>query len=149
MTEIWTIRRVGPDDAEAVLSADVYDGPASREGVRRFLGPSSAPDPRNLMLVAEVDGRIEGFVTGHLIDHPDKPRSLFINELGVNEAQGRRGIGRALVQAIRAEGRAAGCSSTWVATDGDNLPACGLYRAAGGIETRDIVMFTWTEPEPN
>jgi ribosomal protein S18 acetylase RimI-like enzyme len=147
MLEAFLIRRIGPDDRAAVLSADVFDGPALAESVDRFLGTHDAPDPRNLMLAAELGGRIEGFVSGVLLDHPDKPRTLFISELGVNEHHRRDGIGRALLAAIRAEGRALGCKVTWVATEGDNHPACALYRAAGGQETREIVMFEWIVPE--
>lgn len=145
----WRIRLVGPEDAEAVLAADVFDSPARRDSVARFLGRPGAPDPRNLMLVAEVAGRIEGFVTAVLLDHPDKPLTLFINELGVNEAFRRQGIGRALLDGIRAEGRARGCAITWVATEGDNHPALALYRSEKGEETRDIVMFTWDESLPD
>ena len=145
----WRIWLVGPEDAEKVLEADVFDGPARRDSVARFLGPAEVPDPRNLMLVAEVAGRIEGFVTAVLLDHPDKPLTLFINELGVNEAFQRQGIGLALLQAIRAEGRARGCEAAWVLTEADNAAARALYRAAGGDETRDIVMFGWEESVPD
>jgi ribosomal protein S18 acetylase RimI-like enzyme len=144
----WQIRRIGPEDSEAILAGDVFDGPALRDSVVRFLGLPGHPDPRNLLLVAELGGRIVGFASGVLIDHPDKPRSLFICELGVNEDAQRRGIGGSLLAAIRAEGRARGCTSTWVATEGDNLPARALYRAAGGSETPDIVMFEWQEDDP-
>lgn len=145
----WRIRKVGPDDADQLLRADVFDGPAQSESVARFLGRPGAPDPRNLMLVAEVDSRIEGFATAILLDHPDKPLTLFLNELGVNEAFQRRGIGRALIEAIRAEGRALGCEASWVLTEGDNHAAQALYRASGGDETREIVMFGWDETASN
>lgn len=144
----WRIRKLDPGDAETVLQADVFDGPAKRDSVARFLGPAGAADTRNLMLVAEIHGRIEGFVTAVLTDHPDKPHMLFINELGVNEAFQRQGIGLALLDAIRAEGRARGCEASWVLTEGENRPALALYRAAGGDETRDIVMFGWEESPP-
>jgi ribosomal protein S18 acetylase RimI-like enzyme len=143
----WKIRSVGPEDAQAIVAADVYDGPARADWVRRFLGAANAPDPRNLMFVAEVAGRICGFVSGIVQDHPDKPPTLYIGELGVNDAWQRHGIARALVQAIRAEGRARGCQASWVLTEGDNLPALALYRALGGNETREVVMFDWDEPE--
>jgi ribosomal protein S18 acetylase RimI-like enzyme len=147
MPKKFTIRRLGPEDRATVLAAEVFDGPALVASVDRFLGTAGAPDPRNLILVAEVDGRIEGFVSGVLLDHPDKPLTLFVAELGVNEAVRRRGIGRALLAAIRAEGQARGCKVTWVATEGDNDPACALYRASGGAETGNIVMFEWNETE--
>jgi ribosomal protein S18 acetylase RimI-like enzyme len=144
----WQIRLVGPEDSPAVLAAEVFDGPALPDSVQRFLGQTDRPDPRNILLVAESGGRIVGFVSGLVMDHPDKPSILFIAELGVEEDTQRKGIGTALLRSVREEGRNRGCRLSWVATEGDNPAACALYRAAGGKETRDIVMFEWFEDDP-
>jgi ribosomal protein S18 acetylase RimI-like enzyme len=141
----WTIRQAGPADAAAILAADVFDGPAIAAATRHFLGPGTAPDPRTLLFLAEVAGRIEGFVSAILTDHPDKPRALYLIELGVNEGFRRQGIARALIVAARAAGRARGATETWVLTEGDNSDARALYRAAGGTETPDVVMYAWDE----
>jgi Acetyltransferase (GNAT) family len=93
------------------------------------------------MLVAEVAGRIEGVVTGVLTDQPDKPLTLFITGLGVNEGHPRRGIGRALLAAIRAEGLCAGlrsqlgCDRSWHPCGLRSLPQFRRPRDAG---CRDI-----------
>lgn len=144
----WRIRLVGPENTPAILAADVFDGPALRDSVQRFLGQPGHPDPRNILLVAETGGRIVGFVSGLVMDHPDKPSILFIAELGVEEEVQRKGIGTALLRSVREEGRRRGCRQSWIATEGDNPAACALYHAAGGKETRDIVMFEWFEDDP-
>jgi ribosomal protein S18 acetylase RimI-like enzyme len=141
----WHIREAGPLDLDLVLQADVFDGPARRDWVRRTLGAEGQPDPRNLLMLAILTGEVVGFASGTVIDHPDKPPTLFINELGVNDPAQRQGIGRALLQAIRAAGRARGCQTSWVTTEADNSAARALYRAEGGAETRDIVMYDWDE----
>jgi ribosomal protein S18 acetylase RimI-like enzyme len=141
----WLIRQAGPEDTAAVLAADVFDGPANIGAVADFLGPPDAPDRRNILLLAEVEGQAVGFISATVLDHPDKPRALYIQELGVNEAAQRRGIARALISAIRAEGRRRGCTVTWVLTEADNAPARAAYAAAGGQETLGVVMVEWDE----
>jgi ribosomal protein S18 acetylase RimI-like enzyme len=141
----WQIREAGPLDLELILQADVFDGPARRNWAMRALGPEDEPDPRNLLILAILEGEVVGFASGTVIDHPDKPTTLFINELGVNAPAQRQGIGRALFLAIRSEGRARGCQTSWVTTEGDNTAARALYLAAGGAETPDIVTYDWDE----
>jgi ribosomal protein S18 acetylase RimI-like enzyme len=138
------IRLATPGDLDLVLAADVFDGPAQAVEVVRFLGAGTA-DPRNILVVAGMGGQVVGFASGTVLDHPDKPRALYIQELGVNEAAQRQGIGRSLLAAIRAEGRARGCRVTWVLTEDDNAPARAIYAATGGAETTGVVMFDWDE----
>ena len=141
----WQIHLAGPEDLELVLQAAVFDGPARRDWVERTLGPDGQRDPHSLLVLASLDGRIVGFASGMVVDHPDKPPTLFINELGVEEVAQRRGIGRSLLQAIRAAGRQRGCQTAWVLTESDNDAARALYRSAGGAETPEIVMYDWDE----
>jgi ribosomal protein S18 acetylase RimI-like enzyme len=142
----WIVRLAVPEDAAALSATDVFDGPASDPGITRFLGTGAAPDPRNILALAEMHGRIVGFASGTVLDHPDKPRNLFVQELGVNEDAQRRGIARALLSLLRAEGRARGCKVAWVLTEADNAPARGIYAATGGAETTGVVMYEWDEP---
>lgn len=141
----WTIRLAGPEDATRVLAASVFDGPAEAAATTRFLGTSGANDPRNILVLAEVEGHAVGFASGTVLDHPDKPTNLFVQELGVNVEAQRRGIARALLAALRAEGRLRGCVISWVLTEEDNHPARATYAATGGVETNGIVMFEWDE----
>jgi ribosomal protein S18 acetylase RimI-like enzyme len=143
MTANWQIRRLWPEDAAAVLAADVFDGPATPEGTARFLGAVGSGDPRNILMVAEQAGAIVGFASGTVLDHPDKAPNLYVQEVGVNDEAQRQGIGRALVEALRDEGRKLGCTSAWVMTEADNIPARALYADGGGVEVQGVVMVEW------
>ena len=143
-----TLRQLGTEDAPVLLAADVFDSPADPAHVARFLGRSDAPDPRHLIVVAETGGQVVGFASAAVLDHPDKPSSLFIIEVGVNEAWRRQGIATALVARLRALGRARGCRTSWVATEADNSPARALYARTGGRETEGVVVYDWDEPSP-
>jgi GNAT superfamily N-acetyltransferase len=147
----WTIHLAGPGDAPDVLAADVFDDPADAAATARFLGTPEAPDPRNILVLARMGGRVVGFASGTVLDHPDKPRNLFVQELGVNEEVLRRGIARALLAALRAEGRMQGCKVTWVLTEHGNLPARVTYAGTDAEETTGVVMYGWDgaeEPRP-
>jgi ribosomal protein S18 acetylase RimI-like enzyme len=141
----WTIQLARPEHAPDVLAADVFDDPADALATARFLGTPGAADPRNLLVLARLDGRVVGFASGTVLDHPDKPRNLFVQELGVNEDAQRQGIARALLAALRAEGRARGCKVSWVLTDGNNRAARATYAGTGGAETTGVVMYEWDE----
>jgi ribosomal protein S18 acetylase RimI-like enzyme len=141
----WTIHLARPSDAADVLTADVFDHAGDAAATTRFLGSPGAADRRNILFLARMEGRVVGFVSGTVLDHPDKPRNLLLQELGVNEDARRRGIARALLAALRAEGRARGCTITWVLTEGENEAARATYAAAGGIETTGVVMVEWDE----
>lgn len=141
----WRIRQVDARDAAAVLAADVFDGPALADAVERFLGAAGAEGPPNLLMLAEIGGRAVGFASGTVLDHPDKPRALFIQEIGVNEEARRQGIAQALLSALRKAGRRRGCQVTWVLTEAENAAARATYAAAGGQETTGVVMVEWDE----
>lgn len=144
----WTLRLAGPEDHALVLGADVFDTAADPQATARFLGRVGQPDPRNILVLAELDGRVVGFASGTVLDHPDKSRNLFVQELGVNDDMQRRGIARALMAFLRDEGRQRGCMQTWVLTEAGNAAARATYLATSGQETPDIVMYTWDEALP-
>lgn len=139
----WRIRRAGPADEAAILGADVFDGPATQDGTARFLDARAFP--RDILMIADLDGRIVGFASGTVLFHPDKAPQLFVQEVGVNEEARRQGIARALVLAVRAEGRKQGCTTSWVLTEPDNAAARALYIGTGGVETTEVVMIEWEE----
>ena len=61
----------------------------------------------------------------------------------MDEAHRGRGIGKALVTALRDLAREKGCYDMWVLTEDDNEAALRTYRAAGGAETSSHLMLTW------
>jgi ribosomal protein S18 acetylase RimI-like enzyme len=133
------IDRLGPGDEARVLAAGgLFDDPPTAEATARFL----AEDGHHL-LVATVDGRDVGFVSGVETTHPDKGTELFLYELGVDEAHRRQGIGRALVRALAALAVERGCYGMWVATEPDNDAAIATYRSAGSGEPEPSVVLAW------
>jgi RimJ/RimL family protein N-acetyltransferase len=111
------------------VDEDVFDHPVRSEYVTAFLA-----NPASLLAVAVADGTVVGMASGFVYGHPDKPLQLFVNEVGVAARVQRRGAGAAVVDALLRRGRELGCREAWVATEPDNAPARGLYRALGGVE---------------
>lgn len=122
------IRLLGPGDAAVLarVADDVFDDPVDPRWTSAFLS-----DARHHLIVA-LDGElVVGIASGVDYVHPDKAPQLWINELGVAPSHRRRGIGRRLLDALLAHGRALGCTEAWLGTEHDNDAARRLYEAAG------------------
>ena len=134
------IRILQPGDEKFLehVAPDVFDDPVVPQGVQEFLS-----SPHHHLVVAIDDGRIIGFASAVQYFHPDKPGpELWVNEVGVAPSHQKRGIGKAIVQAVLEVARNAGCSEAWVLTERNNQPARRLYKAAGSQEEQEeIVMF--------
>lgn len=134
------IRRLGPADAALLASAShLFDGPTQPAATARFLAEAG-----HHLLLALVDEVPAGFVSGVETTHPDKGTEVLLYELAVDPAFQRRGIGRALVEALAALARERGCYAMWVLTDADNAAALATYRAAGAGQAEPSVMLSWT-----
>lgn len=123
---------------ELVAAQHLYDGPARPEWAERFLAA-----PGHLLLIAYVDGVPAGFVSGIEMLHPDKGVEMCLYELSVDEQYRRRGIGRALTDALATIAREGGCYDMWVGVDTDNEPALATYRSAGARDEGHFAMLTW------
>ncbi len=136
-----SIHVLGPGDAGRLerVAPEVFDEEVSPEYTAEFLA-----DPRHHLVVALDEDVVVGFASGVHYIHPDKPPELFVNEVGVAAAHQRQGIARQLLQALFAQGRAAGCAEAWVGTDVSNTTARGLYASAGGVEAAEpFVMYSF------
>jgi len=134
-----TIRALGPDDGELVVAAgNLFDHPPELQIAERFLR-----SPGHHLLMALEGNVATGFVSGIEMTHADKGTEMFLYELAVGEAFRRRGIGRALVQALLETAGARGCYDMWVLTDDDNEAALGTYRTTGATDESAHVMLTW------
>ncbi len=140
-TDGLDIRLLASRDAALLrrVAPGVFDGAADDGLTAEFLA-----DPRHHLIVALADGLVVGIASGIHYIHPDKPAELFINEVGVADDYRGRGIGRQVLQALLAHGRALGCRQAWVLTSPANAPALRIYRRAGGEEEpASSVMFTF------
>lgn len=137
-----TYRLLRPGD-EAVLETvapGVFDHPVRPDLVSRFLATL------HYRIVVALDGRlVVGMATGFSHFHPDKDEDFFVNELGVDDAYRRRGIGAKLMTMLLAEARAMGCNDAWLGTEHDNHAALGVYRRlmTDGDTEEPMVIFTY------
>ena len=134
--EIKILKR-GDETAFGRVAPGVFDEPVNARLTEEFL-----TDPRHHIAVAIEDDVIVGFVSAIDYVHPDKPRELWINEVGVAPSHHRRGIGRQVLECMLDHGRALGCRQAWVLTERPNIAAMRLYRSASGIaHSPETVMF--------
>jgi ribosomal protein S18 acetylase RimI-like enzyme len=133
------IRRLGRGDEAAVMAAgELFDDRPDPEATRRFLA-----DGNHHLLVAYHDERPVGFVSGVETTHPDKGTEMFLYELGVDAPARRRGVGRALVEALARLARERGCYGMWAGTEPVNDAARATYRTAGGTPSDGTLVFDW------
>lgn len=118
-----------------------WDTEPSQETIVKFLG-----NLQNILLSAEVDDALAGQVIGYILDRWDQNEPmLFLYSIDVAETYQRRGIGTALIEAIRKLGRIQNCSEAFVFTNESNLAAMQLYQSTGGKRSNpdDVVMFEY------
>lgn len=133
------VRRLGSGDEAAVHAAGaLFDHAPDEAATARFLGSEI-----HHLLVAYLEDTPVGMVTGVELTHPDKGTEMFLYELGVDEAWRNRGVGRALVGALRDLAHDRGCYGMWVLTDDDNPAALRAYSAAGGTRSSLNRMLEW------
>jgi GNAT superfamily N-acetyltransferase len=129
----------GEHDVLANVDPDVFDNPVNPEFAAEYLS-----NPCCLLVVALEHDEVVGMASGLVYVHPDQPRQLFINEVGVADKCQRRGIASKLVSQLLARGKELGCCQAWVATEEFNAPARALYTSLRGAEEDDhAVVFTW------
>ena len=93
---------------------------------------------RHELLIAEHDGTRAGFVL-LLYDIPDEVTmapQAFIAYMAVEPALRKLGVGRALLDAAEAHGRAAGLPHLSLMVTSENVPARALYDGAGYVTER-------------
>ncbi len=125
----------GEEGVLANVAPAVFDNEIDPALVRDFLA-----DPHHHIAVAIDNGVVVAFASGVDYIHPDKPRELFVNEVGTAPTHRGQGLAKGVLRALLGRGRAVGCKLAWVLTDSDNAPARALYAALDGKElTHDTV----------
>jgi ribosomal protein S18 acetylase RimI-like enzyme len=133
------IKLLAAGDDDLILDAShLFDGPAIRTATSRFLSAGG-----HHLFIAFEDGRAAGFISGVEVTHPDKGTEMFIYELGVDEPYRRRGIARALIDALKNLAIELGCYGMWVLTSEDNDAALAAYASTDGTPEPGQVVITW------
>lgn len=87
---------------------------------------------RATVLLACRDGAVVGLATAHILDVLNRPRPVtWLTLLVVDEAVRGTGVGRALVEAVEAFAREAGCERLSVTTHEHLTGARAFYPAVG------------------
>ncbi len=141
-----TVRRLVPGDRtlarELFLTmAGVFEVPAEPLGDTYLDRLLARPD---VCALAAIDGdRVVGGLRAHVLPMTTTERSeLFLYDIAVVPEQQRRGVGRALVEALRETAAADGIDVVWVPADNEDTHALDFYRALGG-EPAPVTIFTF------
>ncbi len=119
------------------ISADLLSGINSRFPDHGWEATSAArfcADDANVLLIAYRGDTPCAVLVAYRLHCLDERRAqLFIDEVDVHEDSQRRGIWRAMLSAVMQIARGMDATEVWVLTHASNVPAVGLYRAAGGV----------------
>lgn len=134
-----SVERLGPSHLQLAhelftMMAAVFEEertPLPDEYVERLLRRADL-----FILAAVEDGAMVGGITAHVLPMTRSATSeLFIYDLAVRTDRQRRGIGRALVDELRARGLAEGIDTSFVPADEEDTHALDFYRALGAEES--------------
>jgi ribosomal protein S18 acetylase RimI-like enzyme len=144
MEELLIIRLTTDEWEKAQASITLFwEKVPSQKTIVKFLSNS-----QNILLSAELNNSLVGQVIGYILERWDKDEPmLFLYSIDVAETYQRKGIGTALIEAVRKLGRAQGCSEAFVFTNESNLAAMRFYQSTGGgiSNPDDVVMFEYDE----
>jgi aminoglycoside 3-N-acetyltransferase I len=128
------------------LMAEVFDEPSaplSDHYLEQLL-----ERPQFWAVAAFAEDQLAGGVTAHAVPMTTSESSeLFIYDIAVRADLQRRGIGRALMAALRAAATAEGIGDVFVPADNEDTHALDFYRRLGGVPAA-VTFFTFAgEPE--
>lgn len=114
---------------------------ATKQVMVKFLS-----NKQNYFLVSVKDNIVVGFAVAYELQQVyQDERELFFFEIGVLKDYKRQGVGVALIELLKQICIENKYVEMYVPTNRSNLPAMGMYKKAGGIESdsMDDVSFTW------
>ena len=92
--------------------------------------PGADPPADNVLAIVEADGEAVGHVWFAESSRNDR-RTIFVNDVEIDEAQRGRGLGRAAMGLVEDEARARGIDRVELNVFGGNTAARSLYRSLG------------------
>jgi L-amino acid N-acyltransferase len=136
------VRRYDETDREAVLALAprLAEGVAEwrpAERVRRAAvgwvedALKRAGEPARFVFVAAADGQVAGFAAGEQRTHWTGQVDLYVGELVVDVEWERKGVGRALLDAVSEHAGRLGIDRVTLETGAANTPARRFYRSLG------------------
>jgi aminoglycoside 3-N-acetyltransferase I len=129
------VLRLGPRDhglarQTFLLLATLFDEP--REPLSLPYVSELLEHSRLLAYAAGVGDRPVGGLVAHVLPGTSRERAeAFLYDIAVDPHHRQRGIGRALVEALRAGAAEYGARTVFVAADADDAEALAFYRALG------------------
>lgn len=148
-TEMYRVARIEGDDAtlfqltlERLPSAETFNFPHSEEDLVRY----GSSVPSEFFLGAYEGQLLVGVALGepHLWN-----RTLWVWEFHVAATHHGQGIGRRMMEALAARGRAAGLRALVCETQNTNVPAIRFYRRAGfTLDGVDVSYYTNDDTQP-
>ena len=138
------IRKVKLSDAAAIqrLNAESLGYDFDREETEAQLKRLLETD-QHLILVAEEDGQVIGYAHAASYDCLYFPSLLNLLALAVTQDFQGQGHGRALMQALREEAKAAGYTGIRINSGISRSSAHEFYRSLGCSEKADQKRFYW------
>ena len=136
-----TVRKAAPPDADrlAALSRALGYPMTPDEALRRLAEITDHPD--HGLLVAEIDGRVEGWIQISLPRIFETPRQAEIAGLIVDEAARGAGIGRQLLAAAEAWAREKSCQAIRVRSNVVRERAHAFYEREGFVVIKTQRVF--------
>ena len=136
-----TVRRAAPGDAVRLATLSTALGyPMTPDEAGRRLD-EIADHPEHGLLVAEIDGRVEGWIQVSLPRIFETPRQAEIAGLIVDEAARGGGIGRKLLAAAEDWARAHGCRAIRVRSSVVRERAHAFYEREGFVVLKTQRVF--------
>lgn len=134
--DIETGRALNAMFAEAFEDRQTYCGaPPSAAYLESLLG-----SPGIIALAALEDGQVIGGLAGYVLSKFERESSeVYIYDLAVAAAHGRKGVATALINELRKIARAAGAWVIYAQADPPDAPAIALYSKLGTSE--DVCHF--------
>jgi aminoglycoside 3-N-acetyltransferase I len=140
------VRRVSAGETELAreaftLMAEVFEEEHSELSVG-YLERLLARD--DFWAFVALDGAsVVGSLTAHtLFMTTSEASEVLIYDLAVRPDRQRRGVGRALVDAVREQARLGGLSAVFVPVDDEDEHALDFYRSIGGVPS-PVTLFSW------
>ena len=130
------VRMLGPGDAPLLDDADVG---IAGYGLDASSAAASLADPHRLLAAALAGDRVVGVALAIREGARHAPGLVLVDVAVVAEHR-RRGVGRRLVVALLARGRALGCTHARAEAGRDDIALRRLLAAAGGVEVAEPVV---------